>query len=123
MYPQTDAEWQAEFNKYRHSPELRKVNSRMTLEEFKFIFIMEYVHRMWGRALGAVFALPAAALLITGHIRAPLAARLAVLFAMGGAQVCPLPPCTVPAVWLLHYRSLGAELAVLVCRVTWAGGW
>lgn len=32
----------------------------MTLEEFKTIFWMEYIHRMWGRAIGAVFLLPAA---------------------------------------------------------------
>ena len=26
------------------------------LEEFKFIYWMEYAHRMWGRVLGLVFA-------------------------------------------------------------------
>lgn len=31
----------------------------MSLEEFKTIFWMEYLHRMWGRAIGAVFLLPA----------------------------------------------------------------
>lgn len=32
----------------------------MNLDEFKRIFWMEYIHRMWGRAIGAVFLLPAA---------------------------------------------------------------
>lgn len=31
----------------------------MTVEEFKFIFYMEYWHRMWGRLIGGVFAVPA----------------------------------------------------------------
>lgn len=31
----------------------------MTLEEFKLIYWMEYIHRMWGRSIGAVFLLPA----------------------------------------------------------------
>jgi len=31
----------------------------MTVEEFKFIFMMEYMHRMWGRAIGGFFLLPA----------------------------------------------------------------
>lgn len=31
----------------------------MTLEEFKIIYWMEYLHRMWGRSIGAVFLLPA----------------------------------------------------------------
>lgn len=32
----------------------------MTLKEFKFIYMMEYFHRMWGRAIGAFFLVPAA---------------------------------------------------------------
>jgi len=31
----------------------------MTLEEFKRIWWMEYLHRMWGRLIGAVFIIPA----------------------------------------------------------------
>lgn len=38
-------DWQAAFDKYRASPEFKKVHSKMTLEEFKFIFWMEYGHR------------------------------------------------------------------------------
>lgn len=34
-------------------------NAGMTLEEFKWIWHMEYGHRMWGRAVGAAFLLPA----------------------------------------------------------------
>ena len=30
------------------------------MEQFKAIFFWEYVHRMWGRAVGLVFMLPAA---------------------------------------------------------------
>ena len=32
------ADWDAEFSKYQLSPEFQKVNSRMTLDEFKFIY-------------------------------------------------------------------------------------
>lgn len=32
----------------------------MTLAEFKFIWYMEYSHRMWGRAVGLAYILPAA---------------------------------------------------------------
>ena len=85
--PLSQDDWHAEFDKYRASPEFQRLNSRMTLEEFKFIFWMEYAHRMWGRALGLVFAVPGAYFVAKGCITRPLAARLAVLFAMGGAQV------------------------------------
>ena len=43
--PSTTEQWQAEFERYCASPEFRKVHSSMTLEEFKFIFRMEYAHR------------------------------------------------------------------------------
>lgn len=32
----------------------------MTLAEFKFIWYMEYSHRMWGRLVGLAYILPAA---------------------------------------------------------------
>eukprot|EP00892_Ulva_mutabilis_P006279 jgi/Ulvmu1/4022/UM189_0006.1 len=84
--PVTAEDWDREFAKYRASPEFQRVNSRMTLDEFKFIYWMEYVHRMWGRALGLVFALPALYFAGRGHIRGALAGRLGLLFLMGGAQ-------------------------------------
>ncbi|MEE6486306.1 hypothetical protein FKM82_014571 [Ascaphus truei] len=35
------------------------MNHDMTLNEFKFIWFMEYSHRMWGRAVGLAYILPA----------------------------------------------------------------
>lgn len=84
--PLSAADWDAEFAKYRASPEFHKLNSTMTVEEFKFIYWMEYAHRMWGRALGLVFAVPAAYFAARGFIQRPLAARLSLLFVMGGTQ-------------------------------------
>ncbi|MEA3061873.1 MAG: heme a synthase [Sphingomonadales bacterium] len=56
--PLNDAQWQAEFDAYRASPQYQLVNSGMSLAEFKSIFFWEYVHRLLGRAIGLVFALP-----------------------------------------------------------------
>jgi cytochrome c oxidase assembly protein subunit 15 len=58
----------------------------MTLEEFKFIFWMEYGHRMWGRALGIAFVLPGSYFLARGYIGRALGKRLGLLGLMGGAQ-------------------------------------
>lgn len=52
-------EWEDEFLKYQSSPEFQQLNSHITLDEFKFIFFMEWAHRLWGRAIGVVFILPA----------------------------------------------------------------
>lgn len=48
----------------------------MTLEEFKFIFYMEYLHRMWGRAIGIVYFLPAAMFWYRGYFTAPIKKRV-----------------------------------------------
>ncbi|XP_028844453.1 heme A synthase COX15 isoform X1 [Denticeps clupeoides] len=56
--PQTRAEWEAEFSKYQKFPEFKIMNRDMTLTEFKFIFYMEWGHRMWGRLVGLAYILP-----------------------------------------------------------------
>ncbi|XP_073338581.1 heme A synthase COX15 [Pagrus major] len=56
--PQTQAEWEAEFAKYQQFPEFKIMNHDMTLPEFKFIFYMEWGHRMWGRLVGLAYVLP-----------------------------------------------------------------
>jgi len=85
--PPSSAEaWASEFAKYRASPEYRKVNIGMTLEEFKFIYWMEYAHRMWGRALGVYFVVPLAAFAAKGWVTAPLGRRLGLLCLAGGSQ-------------------------------------
>ncbi|XP_054885078.1 cytochrome c oxidase assembly protein COX15 homolog [Poeciliopsis prolifica] len=57
--PQSEAEWEAEFSKYKQFPEFKILNHEMTLPEFKFIFYMEWGHRMWGRLVGLAYILPA----------------------------------------------------------------
>ncbi|XP_055019037.1 cytochrome c oxidase assembly protein COX15 homolog [Boleophthalmus pectinirostris] len=57
--PQTQEEWEAEFSKYQQFPEFKILNHNMTLPEFKFIFYMEWGHRMWGRLVGISYILPA----------------------------------------------------------------
>ena len=58
----------------------------MSLEEFKFIYWMEYAHRMWGRALGFVFAVPAVYFGMRGYINLALSKNLGLFFLMGGTQ-------------------------------------
>jgi cytochrome c oxidase assembly protein subunit 15 len=58
----------------------------MSLDQFKFIYWMEYAHRMWGRALGIVFAGPFAYFVLRGYITKSLGLRLCTLMTMGAAQ-------------------------------------
>src|ERR1700739_486262 len=50
--------WDAEFARYREIPEYRLLHPGMTLAEFKGIYFWEYVHRLWGRLIGLVYAVP-----------------------------------------------------------------
>jgi len=84
--PMSDAAWQAQFDGYRASPEYLKVNAGMSLAQFKEIFWLEYLHRLWGRLIGLAFAVPFAIFVIKGRVDRRLMLRLGVLFALGGLQ-------------------------------------
>jgi cytochrome c oxidase assembly protein subunit 15 len=56
--PLTQQAWQAEFAKYQLTPEYRQINFNMNLEQYKEIFIIEWLHRTFARLAGLVFAIP-----------------------------------------------------------------
>lgn len=80
------AQWQAEFDKYKAIPQYAALHPGMTLAEFKLIFFWEYVHRLWGRLIGIVFAVPLGYFLLRGRIAWRLVPRLVGLFVLGGLQ-------------------------------------
>ncbi|HST00727.1 MAG TPA: COX15/CtaA family protein [Usitatibacter sp.] len=84
--PLDEADWQAEFAKYKTSPEYRQRNFDMALADFKGIFWWEFVHRLLGRTVGIVFLLPFLWFLWRGEVRGGLAWRLVAIFALGGLQ-------------------------------------
>lgn len=86
IFPSNDQEWQVEFDKYKAFPEYKKVNSMISLEEFKFIYFMEWFHRMWGRGIGLAFAGPLAYFAATRSIPKGLGPRLGLMLGLGAAQ-------------------------------------
>src|SRR6202790_2538026 len=84
--PLSAAGWQSEFAKYQQTSQYKLLNAGMSLADFKTIFLWEYVHRLWGRLIGFVYALPFLYFLIRGRIPRRLAWPLAGIFALGGAQ-------------------------------------
>ncbi|MDG2243571.1 MAG: COX15/CtaA family protein [Rhodospirillaceae bacterium] len=84
--PLNEAEWTAEFENYMQYPEYQKVNSWMTVEDFKGIYWLEYAHRLWGRLIGVVFTLPFLWFVATGRTRGRFAWTLGGLLILGGAQ-------------------------------------
>ncbi len=84
--PMDEAQWMAEFERYKQFPEYQKINRGMALAEFKTIYWFEYSHRMLGRLIGLAFALPFAWFLIRGQVSWRLAPKLTGLFLLGGMQ-------------------------------------
>lgn len=66
--PLSQQAWQEEFAKYQRTPEFIQVNSNMTLDEYEFIFYIEWFHRLLARAVGLVYALPVFFFLFTKRI-------------------------------------------------------
>ena len=58
MPPIGQQAWQEEFAKYQQTPEFQQINFNMTLEEYEFIFYMEWIHRNIARLAGLFYAIP-----------------------------------------------------------------
>ncbi len=84
--PLTQSQWQTEFDTYKQFPEYRYVNQDMTLDGFKTIFWVEYLHRVAGRLVALVFLLPLLYFWIRGYLSGAMRLRLVVVFMVGGLQ-------------------------------------
>src|SRR5215208_3701515 len=66
--PMGEQAWQEEFTKYQQTPEFKQINFNMTLEEYKYIFYIEWIHRFIARFTGLVYAIPVFYFLFTKKI-------------------------------------------------------
>ena len=71
---------------YRSSPEFKLLNPRMTLEEFKQIYWMEWIHRLWGRVVGITFLLPTAYFIARRRVTGRMALNLTGICGLIGFQ-------------------------------------
>jgi len=81
--PLSSAAWAAEFEKYRHTRQYRLVNYGMSLDQFKTIYLWEYVHRLWGRLIGFAYAVPFFYFALRGRLPRRLLAPLAGILLLG----------------------------------------
>lgn len=84
--PLNTADWESEFAKYRESPEFHLLNPHMDLSEFKKIYYMEWIHRLWGRFVGLSFVLPAVYFVAKRRVSKPMALRITGIAGMIGFQ-------------------------------------
>jgi heme a synthase len=85
--PISQEEWEAEFAKYKYSPEFAQ-RSDMDLDTFKWIFFWEWAHRFLARTVGVVYGGPLVYFAARGYLRGQplLLAALVGLLGLGGAQ-------------------------------------
>lgn len=102
--PLSEQAWQAEFARYQATPEYRLEAgpAGMTLSDFKGIFFWEWFHRLLGRLIGMVFALPLIFAWVRGWIPRGYKPRLVALLALGGLQGV--------FGWLMVRSGLGGEM-------------
>ncbi|MEQ1497659.1 MAG: COX15/CtaA family protein [Novosphingobium sp.] len=87
--PLDQSGWLAEFEAYKLIPQYTQMNgpAGMTLEEYKWIYFWEWLHRFLVRmVLGTSFVLPLAWFWLRGAIPPRFKPRLLGLLALGGAQ-------------------------------------
>jgi heme a synthase len=84
--PLDNVHWMKAFTAYQTTPEYKLINRGMTLEQFKEIYWWEWAHRLLGRLVGAVIAIPFLFLLLTRRMQPRLVWRYAVLLGLVAIQ-------------------------------------
>ncbi len=84
--PLSQGDWDELLMKYQETPQYKKVNKGMSVDEFKSIFWWEYFHRLLGRLIGLVFFIPFVYFLVRKKIDRPLGIKLTGIFVLGGVQ-------------------------------------
>jgi cytochrome c oxidase assembly protein subunit 15 len=84
--PLSDRAWSELFAKYRATSQYRLINQGISLGEFQVLYWWEWAHRLLGRAVGVVFALPLVGFLALRQIPRRLVGRCVLLLALGGLQ-------------------------------------
>jgi heme a synthase len=84
--PLNEAQWQEAFDRYRQFPEYQLLRRGMSMEEFRFIFFWEYLHRVLARLIGMVFLVPFLWFAARRYLNRQLAVRTLGLFGLGAMQ-------------------------------------
>lgn len=84
--PLNEAQWNEAFNGYKQIAQFKHLHSYFTLEDFKHIFFWEWLHRLWGRLIGVVFAVPFIIFLMQRRFSKDMITPMIVLFLLGGLQ-------------------------------------
>ena len=123
--PLNENQWQETFTKYQQFPEYKKINTGMSLSEFKAIFFWEYLHRLFGRLIGLIFIIPFLIFWTKKWLDNSQKKKLLILLGLGALQgflgwfMVESGLVDIPAV--SHYRLATHLLTAftLMCYIYW----
>ena len=78
--PTSQEKWILYFESYKQIPQYMLLNYDMTLKEFKFIFLWEYVHRLIARFIGVFFLIPFLFFIFVNFLKRQMVIRLILVF-------------------------------------------
>ena len=123
--PLNEADWNSAFDKYKAHAEYQLTRPNMILEEFKGIFFWEYFHRMIGRLIGLILALPFFYFLARKILHGKIAKQCFIALLLGGSQGLlgwfMVKSGLSENPYVSHYR-LAAHLALaffVFCYILW----
>ena len=85
--PMSEQAWEDAFQRYQLTPEYVQINHGINLAEYRFIYYMEWGHRLLGRLTGLAFVIPLVLFGLRHAIprhRLPAFAAIALSFALQG---------------------------------------
>ena len=84
--PVNEQDWNIAFEKYKQIAQFKYLNPHFTLEDFKFIFFWEWLHRLWARLIAVVFIIPFIIFIVQKRIKPEMIRPLGILFLLGALQ-------------------------------------
>jgi cytochrome c oxidase assembly protein subunit 15 len=84
--PLSHEDWLQEFQKYKNTPQFKLLNTSFSLSDFQFIYFWEWLHRIWARLMGVVFAVGFIFFLLKRYFHKEMVKPLFILFILGALQ-------------------------------------
>ena len=84
--PMNETDWNEAFEKYKQIAQYKYLNSYFTLQDFKFIFFWEWLHRLWARLIGVAFIIPFIIFIVQKRFKKEMIKPLLILFLLGAIQ-------------------------------------
>jgi cytochrome c oxidase assembly protein subunit 15 len=84
--PLSQEDWKQAFAAYKQSPEFAQKHFWMGLDDFKRIYWLEWLHRLWGRLTGLVYIVPLLVFWLRGMIPKGHGRALSLLAVLIGVQ-------------------------------------